>query len=140
MNAVGGPGERLGRSNHARAHRILFDVPQTGEPIAFVVNREAAIAAVPQRADAVVAAVEVVDIAPSELLDGGWQRSRVRRSHYQMRVIVHQRVAVNGKAMLLRRPPKERNEDLAIRVVADDRAAVDASLDHMNADVGDEDP
>jgi hypothetical protein len=57
-----------------------------------------------------------------------------------MSVIVHQREAVNGKAMLLRRPPKERDEDLAIRVVSDDRAAIDASLDHVNADVGDEDP
>jgi hypothetical protein len=103
------------------------------------VNKKAAVAAAPQGADAIVPPVEVRNIPLPELLDGRWQGAWIRRRSEQVIVRVHQREAMDRKVMLLRRPAQEGHEDFAIGVVADDRAAIVASLDHVNADVGDED-
>ena len=62
VDLIAGPPIRLRAGDHLRPYGILFDVPQTREPIAFIAYGQAAIAPAPERSDPRVFSIEMFRI------------------------------------------------------------------------------
>ncbi len=138
VETIGRPVKIIRPFNHPRADRILLNVSQAGEPIPLVVNQQVAIPAVPQGADALVSAIEIPDVTAAKLFHRRWQADRIGRRHEHVIVRVHQRVSMHAQTMSSNRATQQRDEDCAVGVVADDRAAIVAAVNDVHAHVRNE--
>ena len=83
-----------GVDHHRRANRIQFDVTLTGEQIGLRVHQRRPVAAVPQRARSLVAAVDELHITPPKGNDELWHGPRFLRREQQVDMVRHQSVRV----------------------------------------------
>jgi hypothetical protein len=84
--------------NHASTHRIELDVPVAGKDVLLGLRQAGTEATFPERAAAAIDAVDVLDVALTQMLHQKRCAAAGLGSQQQMNVIGHQHIGVDSAA------------------------------------------
>ena len=96
---VAGPAVVARVGDHRGAQRIEFDVAVAVHQVVAITDQAGLVAALPQRARAVVGDVDIADIAPPEGLHGTGDRAGALWHEQQVHMVGHQRVGMDHAAL-----------------------------------------
>src|SRR5260221_7640241 len=117
--------------HHVGAQLVSLDIAMTGEEIGLAVEDGRSVAALPQRAGAPVAAVDMSDVAAAEQLEDPRQRIGTRRREEQMKMIAHQHIGMEETTLRRQRGSEPAEVELPVAVGEEDRHPVVAALNDM---------
>src|SRR6185437_17063668 len=102
----------------------------------FTVDEARFVAAFPQRPGALMAGVELADVAAAEFLHQASDGTRRRWRQEEVDVVVHQDVGVQRAAGVLQRLVENTQVAVPIAVIQKARQAIVATLDNVLRDAG----
>ena len=136
QGVVAGPAIVAWIGHHRSAQRIEFDIALAAHQIVAIVDKARFVAALPQRACAVVGGIDVADIAPSKRLHGPRHCTRAWWRQKQVDVVGHQNVGMYRTPFATGHISKFTAVAEVVLVCEEARLAVIAPLYDMLRDAG----
>jgi len=134
IDSIAGPAIVIRRGDHARAHRIEFDITHACEQVVLTGNQTPLVPSFPKRAAFSIGMVHIRDVTAADILNQSADGFSVLGGDQQMDMIGHQHVGMNRTIMLLRAFVKPVQVRGIILITKERRLTTIAALDNMSGD------
>ena len=101
IDLITGPAIVARGPDHARAHRIEFDIAHAGEQVVITGDQASFVPSFPKSAAFCISMVHICDVMTADKLNQSADGFSVRRGDQQVDMIGHQNIGMNGAIMLL---------------------------------------